>query len=82
MPKARKGNVRKRAEALRREIRRHEHLYYVENAPKVSDREFDKLMEELKKLEEANPEIVTPESPTRRVGGEPMEGFATVEHGR
>ncbi|MFH0962659.1 MAG: NAD-dependent DNA ligase LigA [Planctomycetota bacterium] len=82
MAKVRKGDVRKRAEELRREIRRHEHLYYVENAPEILDREFDKLMEELKKIEEANPEIVTPDSPTRRVGGEPMEGFATVEHGR
>ena len=67
---------------LRREIIRHEKKYYVENDPQISDFEFDRLMDELKKLEAAYPESVTPESPTQRVGGRPVDGFATVVHSR
>lgn len=69
-----------RAEALRQEIRRHEELYYVQDAPEISDTAFDALMNELKALETAHPELVTYDSPTQRVGGRPAEGFATVEH--
>ena len=69
-------------EELRDEIRRHEHLYYVLDAPELSDAEFDRLMQELKRLEAAHPELVTPDSPTQRVGGKPREGFVKVTHSR
>src|SRR5688572_1028538 len=69
-----------RVEALRQEIRRHEELYYVQAAPEISDSEFDALMNQLKVLEQQHPELLTPDSPTQRVGGRPAEGFATVEH--
>ncbi len=69
-----------RIEQLREEIRRHDRLYYVEAAPEISDRRYDRLLEALEALEAAHPELITPDSPTRRVGGEPIEGFATVEH--
>ena len=68
--------------ALRDEIRRHEHLYYVLDAPELSDADFDHLMQELKQLEAAHPDLVTPDSPTQRVGGKPREGFIKVEHSR
>jgi DNA ligase (NAD+) len=67
---------------LRSELRRHEHLYYVLDAPKISDAEYDALMNELKHLETAHPELVTPDSPTQRVGGKPAEGFQKVQHSR
>jgi len=70
----------KRIEELRRELRRHDHLYYVEARPEISDRRYDELMAELKALEDAHAELVTVDSPTQRVGGEPIEGFETVEH--
>src|SRR6478609_5741607 len=73
-------NPAKRVEYLRSEIRRHEELYYVQAAPEISDAEFDALMNELKALEAAHPELLTSDSPTQRVGGRPAEGFATVEH--
>jgi len=73
-------NEAERIEELRREIRRHDRLYYVEAAPEISDRHYDRLMDELKSLEAANPQLVTPDSPTQRVGGEPLEGFRTVTH--
>jgi DNA ligase (NAD+) len=69
-----------RIEALRREIRHHEELYYVQAAPEISDAEFDGLMNELKALEARHPELITQDSPTQRVGGRVVEGFATVEH--
>jgi len=69
-----------RIDQLRRTLRRHDHLYYVEARPEVSDREYDRLLDELKALEAARPDLVTPDSPTQRVGGEPIEGFTTVEH--
>ena len=69
-----------RAEHLRREIRRHEELYYIHAQPELADVEFDALVNELKALEAAHPELVTPDSPTQRVGGRPAEGFVTVEH--
>ena len=69
-------------EKLREEIRRHENLYYVLDAPEISDAEFDLKMQELKRLEAAHPELVTPDSPTQRVGGKPREGFVKVQHSR
>jgi len=69
-------------EKLRDEIRRHDELYYVGNAPEISDREYDQLMENLQKLEAANPELITFDSPTQRVGGRPAEGFPEVVHTR
>ena len=73
-------NSAERIQFLRDEIRRHEELYYVEARPELSDAEFDALMHELKALETEHPELLTPDSPTQRVGGRPAEGFATVEH--
>ena len=72
----------KEAEKLREQIRKHEHLYYVLDAPSVSDAEFDRLMNRLKVLEAEHPEVVTPDSPTLRVGGAPREGFQTHRHTR
>jgi DNA ligase (NAD+) len=70
----------KKIDALRDKIRCHEHRYYVLDDPKISDAEFDKLMDELIALEAAHPELVTPDSPTQRVGGKPSEEFAKVRH--
>jgi DNA ligase (NAD+) len=70
----------RRVEQLRAEIRRHNHLYYVRNAPEVSDAEYDALVRELQALETAHPELVTPDSPTQRVGAPPAEAFAPVAH--
>ena len=67
-------------EQLRQEIRRHEELYYVQATPEISDAAFDALMTQLKALEQQHPELLTPDSPTQRVGGRPAQGFATVEH--
>ena len=69
-----------RIEQLRDEIRRHDRLYYVEAAPEISDRDYDRLMDELQALEAAHPELATDDSPTQRVGGEPIEGFDSVTH--
>lgn len=70
----------KKIEQLREEIRKHEDLYYVHDSPEISDREYDQLLENLQALEEANPELITPDSPTQRVGGRPAEGFPEVVH--
>jgi DNA ligase (NAD+) len=69
-----------RIAALRDEIRRHEELYYVQSAPEITDADFDALMQELQDLEAEHPDLVTPDSPTQRVGGRPTQGFPTVEH--
>ena len=69
-----------RARELTEEIRRHERLYYVENRPEITDLQFDDLMRELVALEERHPELARPDSPARRVGGEPAEDFPTVTH--
>src|SRR5215468_1744435 len=82
MAKNNKAGLRKEAEELREKIRRHEYLYYVEDAPEISDAAFDRLMERLKEIEAANRDLVTPDSPTTRVGGTPREGFTTVRHSR
>ena len=73
-------SLQKQIESLRREIRRHDNLYYVVNAPEISDREYDKLFAKLKKLEEEHPELITADSPTQRVAGKPLENFQTVRH--
>jgi DNA ligase (NAD+) len=67
-------------EKLRDEIRHHEHRYYVLDDPEISDAEYDRLVNELKALEAEHPELVTPDSPTQRVGGKPREGFVKVQH--
>ncbi len=67
---------------LRREINRHNRLYYVEATEEISDRQFDDLLRELQDLETKHPELITPDSPTQRVGGEPIEGFKTLPHAR
>ncbi len=72
--------ARARVDELREEIRRHQRLYYVEDAPEISDERFDELFRELQELEEEHADLVTDDSPTRRVGGQPVEGFPTVEH--
>ena len=69
-------------EKLRDEIRRHDELYYVNDSPEISDREYDLLLQKLQQLEEAHPELITPDSPTQRVGGRPAEGFPEVVHTR
>jgi DNA ligase (NAD+) len=71
-----------RALELHHELRHHEHLYYVLDAPKITDAEYDALMNELKRIEAAHPELITADSPTQRVGGKPAEGFQKVRHSR
>jgi len=68
------------AEKLRTLINYHNHKYYVDGQPEISDREFDRLLKELEAIEKAHPELVTRESPTQRVGGAPIDGFVTVRH--
>ncbi len=68
------------AEKLRREIERHLRLYHAEDAPEISDAEYDALFHELVKLEEEHPELATPDSPTQRVGAAPSEAFEQVRH--
>ncbi|HET6168711.1 MAG TPA: NAD-dependent DNA ligase LigA, partial [Terracidiphilus sp.] len=80
--KARGEKAARRAETLRAELRRHENLYYVMDAPEISDAEYDALMNQLKQLETEHPELLTPDSPTQRVGGKPAEGFNKVRHSR
>ncbi len=74
--------IRDRVEALREDLRRHEHLYYVLDAPEISDAEYDARMNELKKLEAAHPELQSADSPSQRVGGKPAEGFKKALHSR
>jgi DNA ligase (NAD+) len=79
MPASPKG-IEKKIEGLREKIRHHEYLYYVLDRPEISDAEFDQLMIELQKLEKDHPELITPDSPTQRVGGKPKEGFLKAPH--
>ncbi len=74
------SSAAKEIERLREEIRRHEYLYYVADNPEISDAAFDRLMNRLKELEAQHPELVTPDSPTQRVGGAPRAGFQEVRH--
>jgi DNA ligase (NAD+) len=82
MAKAAPASIKKEIEALREKLRHHEYLYYVLDAPEISDAAYDKLMQRLQALETAHPDLVTPDSPTVRVGGAPREGFQTVRHAR
>ena len=72
--------ARQRAQALRSELERHNYAYYVLDAPTVPDAEYDRLFRELQALEADYPELATPDSPTRRVGGRPLAAFAPVRH--
>lgn len=73
-------DIRGKIEELRDRVRHHNRLYYVEDAPRISDAEYDALYKELETLEAAHPELVTPDSPTQRVGDEPLEEFEQVRH--
>ena len=74
------SDAAKKIHDLREKLRYHEYLYYVLDAPEISDEKFDALMRELRALEKAHPELITPDSPTQRVGGKPREGFVKVPH--
>src|SRR6195256_4527020 len=73
-------DVEKKIEALRDKIRHHEHLYYVLDQPEISDADFDAFMQQLQQLEAEHPTLITPDSPTQRVGGKPREGFVKIRH--
>ena len=75
-------DIPKRMEDLRAQIRRHDHLYHVKDSPEIPDAEFDRLMRDLRQLEEQHPDLVTTDSPTQRVGGAPADGFQEVTHRR
>ena len=75
-----KGGAADRARELRREIEKHDHSYYVLDDPTISDTDYDDLLRELREIEEANPELLTPSSPTQRVGGKPLARFKQVTH--
>src|SRR5881227_2364336 len=74
------ATLEREIEALRDQIRHHEHRYYVLDDPEISDADFDLLMQKLKKLEAEHPDLITPDSPTQRVGGKPREGFPKAKH--
>src|SRR5919198_4124064 len=80
MPAATAKDIHEKIESLREKIRHHEYRYYVLDQPEVSDAEFDRLMNQLKALEAVHPDLITPDSPTQRVGGKPREGFVKVPH--
>ncbi|MCA9046879.1 MAG: NAD-dependent DNA ligase LigA, partial [Planctomycetaceae bacterium] len=71
---------REEVDELRRDLNRHNRLYYVDARPEITDLEFDKLLKRLEALELQHPELDSPDSPTHKVGGEPIEGFETVAH--
>jgi DNA ligase (NAD+) len=79
MPQA-SQEIQQRAHELREQIGHHEHRYYVLDDPEISDADYDALMNELKAIEQAHPELITPDSPTQRVGGKPREGFVKLPH--
>jgi DNA ligase (NAD+) len=74
------SSIPQKIEALRKKLQHHEHLYYVLDAPEISDAEYDAMLRELQALEAAHPELITDDSPTQRVGGKPREGFVKVAH--
>ena len=74
------SSTKEKINQLRSVIRQHDRKYYVENAPTITDYEYDLLVKELQQLEQAHPELITPDSPTQRVGGEPLSQFATINH--
>lgn len=78
----RKLTTEQELQELRDTLRHHEYLYYVEDAPELTDAQYDALMNKLKKIEAEHPELVTPDSPSQRVGGKPKEGFAKMPHSR
>ncbi len=80
MPAAKNKDVEKKIETLRDKIRHHEYRYYALDDPEISDTEFDQIMNELKKLETEHPALITPDSPTQRVGGQPREGVVKAPH--
>ena len=82
MAKAAPATIKKEIAELREKLRYHEYRYYVLDEPEISDAAYDRMMERLKKIEAAHPELVTPDSPTVRVGGVPRDGFQTVRHAR
>jgi DNA ligase (NAD+) len=82
LPKSSKKTIEREMEGLRAEIRRHDELYHVHDNPEISDTEYDMLFARLRQLEEENPHLVTPDSPTQRVGGQPAEGFDEYTHRR
>lgn len=75
-----KSEAKKKIKKLREELEYHNYKYYVENNPVISDYEYDQLLKKLEALEEQYPDLITPDSPTQRVGEQPLEGFETVEH--
>ncbi len=75
-----KQPLSERAEELRKQLSHHEYLYYVLDEPAITDAQFDAMMRELRQIEDANPDLRTPDSPTQRVGGQPREGFVKVAH--
>src|SRR5881628_1247716 len=75
-----KKEVTGEIEKLREQLRHHEYLYYVLDQPEVTDSAYDSMMNRLKELETAHPALITPDSPTQRVGGKPREGFIKVAH--
>src|SRR5881275_2519096 len=79
MPKT-SSDIAKRVETLRAELNHHNHLYHVEAKPVISDREYDRLMQELIDLEAAHPELASPDSPTQRVGGDVQTALKPVKH--
>ena len=75
-----RSQAEKRVRELRAELRHHDYLYYVKDAPEIADTAYDALFRELRELEERFPEFRAPDSPTRRVGGVALDKFPTVEH--
>jgi DNA ligase (NAD+) len=80
MKKAAPAGVQQRVARLRGDIERHNYRYHVLDDPEIPDSAYDRLIRELRELEEAHPELVTPDSPTQRVGGAPVDAFAQVRH--
>lgn len=72
--------AKKKAQGLRQELARHNQLYYLEAKPEISDRDYDRMMRELLDIEQSFPELITPDSPSRRVGGAPLKSFETIKH--
>ncbi|RLB76384.1 MAG: DNA ligase (NAD(+)) LigA, partial [Deltaproteobacteria bacterium] len=72
--------IERQIEELREKIRYHNYRYYVLNDPEISDAEYDRLFRQLVELEQAHPELITPDSPTQRVGAQPQEAFAQITH--
>lgn len=74
------AKLKQRVAQLREQLQQHNYLYYVLDAPEIPDAEYDRLLRELQQLEQAHPELISPDSPTQRVGAEPLKAFGTVQH--